>query len=498
MIDTTQLTQLISAFRVETEKESISPETVGALLQNITDLLANATSTAEQQIFENWKAILSQLNLVESVQQGADNVEHVNIAMALRDLANGGRTGQVVQIAPATAQRAGVMTAQQANLLDLLHDAVSALELAAVHVANKNAEQDERLDIIQGGHSVITAIQQGSDHVSKVYFNIRKQNLATGEEYNKQNNKEIAPATNEKAGVMTKAHVQALEKAAQDIVNLRQHVDLLRQPQLFVTGVEQRPPQRDSVYLGVEYHDIITGTLIEAEDDIEIPGATAQRAGVMTTKHVKRLEDAELDIFNLKKQNAEKGSPMYHISAEVNNEGGNHLVIKGAKQLLDMGFHPYLFRFSKKRNLSRPDNIHGPVRKGWNRVGQTKGVVKIDAGGNVKIDVGALKHTEIDLTPYIGDDSYQSAAKWFVNDRARGALRVTSFGKSRIKITYKDVNRVTRAHKVRLTFGIAFSKSATGPREKFNMGSIVTNMAVFHVATDPKEEGQRYSWIFEK
>ena len=53
MIDTTQLTQLISAFRVETEKESISPETVGALLQNITDLLANATSTAEQQIFEN-------------------------------------------------------------------------------------------------------------------------------------------------------------------------------------------------------------------------------------------------------------------------------------------------------------------------------------------------------------------------------------------------------------------------------------------------------------
>ena len=51
MIDTTQLTQLISAFRVETEKESISPETVGSLLQNITDLLANASSTTEQQIF---------------------------------------------------------------------------------------------------------------------------------------------------------------------------------------------------------------------------------------------------------------------------------------------------------------------------------------------------------------------------------------------------------------------------------------------------------------
>ena len=84
MIDTTQLTQLISAFRVETEKESISPETVGSLLQNITDLLANASSSTEQQIFENWKAILSQLNLVEDIGIGVEGVESVNIAISLR------------------------------------------------------------------------------------------------------------------------------------------------------------------------------------------------------------------------------------------------------------------------------------------------------------------------------------------------------------------------------------------------------------------------------
>jgi hypothetical protein len=84
MIDTTQLTNLISAFRVETEKESISPETVGSLLLNITDLLATASSDTELQIFGNRKAILSQLRLVESVVHGTDNVEHVNIAMTLR------------------------------------------------------------------------------------------------------------------------------------------------------------------------------------------------------------------------------------------------------------------------------------------------------------------------------------------------------------------------------------------------------------------------------
>ncbi len=65
MIDATQLTNLISSFRVETEKESILPDTVGSLLQNITDLLVSASSSTEQQIFENWKAILSQLHLVE-------------------------------------------------------------------------------------------------------------------------------------------------------------------------------------------------------------------------------------------------------------------------------------------------------------------------------------------------------------------------------------------------------------------------------------------------
>ncbi len=50
MIDTNQLSALVSAFRVETEKESISPETVGKLLQDIVNLLATASTDAERQI----------------------------------------------------------------------------------------------------------------------------------------------------------------------------------------------------------------------------------------------------------------------------------------------------------------------------------------------------------------------------------------------------------------------------------------------------------------
>ena len=55
MIDTNQLSALVSAFRVETEKESISPETVGKLLQDILDLLATASSDTERQVLDDWK-----------------------------------------------------------------------------------------------------------------------------------------------------------------------------------------------------------------------------------------------------------------------------------------------------------------------------------------------------------------------------------------------------------------------------------------------------------
>ncbi len=68
MIDVSQLTSLISAFRVETEKESISPETVGKLLQDIVDLLATASTGQELQVLDAWKTMLSQYVVVYDVE----------------------------------------------------------------------------------------------------------------------------------------------------------------------------------------------------------------------------------------------------------------------------------------------------------------------------------------------------------------------------------------------------------------------------------------------
>ena len=51
MIDTTALTALITAFRAEVTQNSISPEKVGSILQQIADLLATAAPDSDMSGF---------------------------------------------------------------------------------------------------------------------------------------------------------------------------------------------------------------------------------------------------------------------------------------------------------------------------------------------------------------------------------------------------------------------------------------------------------------
>ena len=59
MIDITNLTSLITAFRNETEQGSISPETLGSLLQAIANELKNASSAQEEIDIETLQTNLS-------------------------------------------------------------------------------------------------------------------------------------------------------------------------------------------------------------------------------------------------------------------------------------------------------------------------------------------------------------------------------------------------------------------------------------------------------
>ena len=126
MIDIQQLTSLISAFRVETEKESISPEplarrlngrqTVGSILQAIADLLATATSETEYNVLRFWKDTISQFQFLYDIQQrNVDDHSNVILALMGRRMASGETFSLTLPIGPASRTQAGVMTAEDYN-----------------------------------------------------------------------------------------------------------------------------------------------------------------------------------------------------------------------------------------------------------------------------------------------------------------------------------------------------------------------------------------------
>ena len=119
MIDVNQLTSLISAFRVETEKESISPETVGKLLQDIVNLLATASTDAERQILDDWKTMLSQYVVVYDVAHatGIVDMEHMFLTLKGRSLRNSAAFTSSVPLLAATDMQAGVMSASHVQAI---------------------------------------------------------------------------------------------------------------------------------------------------------------------------------------------------------------------------------------------------------------------------------------------------------------------------------------------------------------------------------------------
>ena len=205
------------------------------------------------------------------------------------------------------------------------------------------------------------------------------------------------------------------------------------------------------------------------------------------------------EVNRERRKNAPGGAAsksMFPISVAIEEDNnGVHLSVLGAKPLLDRGYYPFLFRLSKKRNYIPHDETHARVHKGWHRVGQGTDTLHITDSGRVSISITALKHADIDIDAE--EENYREEAEWFVNDREKNGLHVASYGNRIIKIQYLTGHEV-KSHKVRLLYGIAFSKQKPSPREKFDMSQLVTDIATFHVSTVPYNHGSEYRWVFER
>ena len=158
MIDISNLTSLITAFRQETEQGSISPETLGALLQAIANQLQSATTDQEQSKLTNiYNNLLKMGNCLTNLAQGDTDRNNVLGDYTFYNVVSGipsAQRGQVL-IKQATTERAGAMRAQQVIDLNAAKKGVATLEEA---VAQINTQLEELNSYIESTDGVVQTL----------------------------------------------------------------------------------------------------------------------------------------------------------------------------------------------------------------------------------------------------------------------------------------------------------------------------------------------------
>lgn len=124
-IDIKSLTQLITEFRALQSKDSVSPESLGYILQRIADLLATAgTSDTVAKIQQLLDGFAKAGVAISTFEQGDGDRNNILVNSKEIDLSTGGigtRTNNLF-IKQATTERAGAMRAQQVTDLNYVRN----------------------------------------------------------------------------------------------------------------------------------------------------------------------------------------------------------------------------------------------------------------------------------------------------------------------------------------------------------------------------------------
>ena len=127
-INITTITKLISDFRALSQKDSISPESLGVLLQRLADLINTAAADGD------FTAISDALNAVPtalvSISQGSADRNDILMDVTTSNLVKGLQASvkDLVFIRQATTERAGAMRAQQVTDLNNTRTGLAALQ----------------------------------------------------------------------------------------------------------------------------------------------------------------------------------------------------------------------------------------------------------------------------------------------------------------------------------------------------------------------------------
>lgn len=129
-IDTKSVSQLITDFRALKAKDSITPESLGYILQRLADLLATAgnseTIAKIQTLLEGFRIAGY---AITNIKQGAADRNNVNAVIDKLNLGTGEVTSSSgILLQQATTERAGAMRAQQVTDLNNARTGVATLQ----------------------------------------------------------------------------------------------------------------------------------------------------------------------------------------------------------------------------------------------------------------------------------------------------------------------------------------------------------------------------------
>lgn len=134
-INTSTITQLISDFRALSQKDSVSPESLGVLLQKLADLINSAASDADYKaIYDAFQKFVANIAAVPTalykLEQGSADRNDILMNVTTSHLINGVTMTlkDALFIRQATTERAGAMRAQQVTDLNNTRTGLAALQ----------------------------------------------------------------------------------------------------------------------------------------------------------------------------------------------------------------------------------------------------------------------------------------------------------------------------------------------------------------------------------
>lgn len=171
MIDTTALTALITAFRAEVTQNSISPEKVGSILQQIADLLATAAPDSDMSEFTVLRQRLMGVStMFTSLAQGTSDRNHIYLTSNTYNVATGTKhtNTDAIRIQQATTERAGAMRAQQ----------VIDLNAAKKNITDLQTEVANLGRVLEATGSRFNVLSEQIDGIKNTYLVALSENIA--------------------------------------------------------------------------------------------------------------------------------------------------------------------------------------------------------------------------------------------------------------------------------------------------------------------------------